>query len=137
MIKEGFYRLMIAYYNGWAEFESVYGDIDLVVRYLKRSLKYAEKLKRVALSEMDIHVAEANIRKMRLTLSLFEGKIPVSEFKKGMHELEKYPLAFIRGREDSGTPEEAIAATIHRIEYTYDRYDVKYPEFDTHRSGDR
>ncbi|RLG34782.1 hypothetical protein DRN98_02145, partial [Methanosarcinales archaeon] len=97
MIKEGFYRLMIAYYNGWAEFESIYGDIDLVVHYLKRGLKYAERLKRVASSERDIHVAEANIRKARLILSLFEEKISVSEFKKGMKELEKYPIAFKRG----------------------------------------
>ena len=137
MIREGFYRLMIAYYNGWAEFESTYGDIDLVVRYIKRALKYAEKLKNVASSDQDVQVAEANIRKNRLILSLFEGKISVSAFKGGMRKIEEYPLAFIRGREDIGSAKDAIEATIHRIEYTYDRYDIKYPNFDMHRSGDK
>ncbi|MHC1565690.1 MAG: hypothetical protein ACXQS6_05165, partial [Candidatus Syntropharchaeales archaeon] len=89
MIKEGFYRLMIAYYNGWAEFESIYGDIDIVVRYLKRGLKYAEKLKDVASDDRDVQVAEANIRKNRLILSLFEGKISVSAFKDGMRKIEE------------------------------------------------
>ncbi|HDM36097.1 MAG TPA: hypothetical protein ENG09_02415 [Candidatus Syntrophoarchaeum butanivorans] len=137
MIRQGFYRLMITYYNGWAEFESIYGDIDLVVRYLKRALKYAEKLKGVASTEYDKQVAEANIRKNRLILSLFEDKISLSEFKAGMMELERYPLAFARGREDIGTAKEAIEGTIHRIEYTYDRYDVRYPVYDMHRCGDR
>ncbi|MBI5252941.1 MAG: hypothetical protein HY930_00865 [Euryarchaeota archaeon] len=46
MLREAFYRKMIDAYDLHAQFETIYGDIELVVATLKKSLHYGEKLKK-------------------------------------------------------------------------------------------
>ena len=121
-----------------AQFETIYGDVDLVVSLLEKNLRYGEKLKKIADEEEDIEMANVTIRSSNAMLDAIRGKKGIEEFKKEMLELEKkYPGVFMRSRRDIGTPKEAVQAIIHRIEYMINRYEVKYPEYDQHRSNDR
>lgn len=128
---------MIDAYDLHAQFETIYGDIDLILGVLKKSLEYGEKLKKIARSSEDAAVAEAVIEMARLILDTLEGKKSVAEFKKEIREIEKrYPEYFQRGRRDIGTSKDNVNAIIHRVEYMINRYDVRYPNYDRHRCND-
>ncbi len=128
---------MIDAYDLHAQFETIYGDIDLILGVLKKSLEYGEKLKKIARSSEDAAVAEAAIKTARLILDTIEGKKSVAEFKKEIREIEKrYPEYFQRGRRDIGTSKDNVNAIIHRVEYMINRYDVRYPNYDRHRCND-
>jgi hypothetical protein len=115
----------------------IYGDLDLVVSVLKKSLSYGEKLKRIAKKKEDIDMAEATIQTAKAILAAVKGEKSIDDFKKEMWELEKlYPEVFQRGRRDIGTSEDNVKAIIHRVEYMINRYDVKYPSYDRHRCND-
>ncbi len=126
---------MIDTNNLRAQFETIYGDIELVVGLLKENRGYAEKLKKIAKVKGDIEMADATIKTSNAMLDAMNGK---KGFKSVMLSLaEEYPAFFERGRRDIGTSEDAVNAIIHRIEYMINRYDVKYPDFDQHRCNDR
>lgn len=121
-----------------AQFETIYGDVGLVVSLLEKNLRYGEKLKRIAKKKEDIEMADATIQTSNAILATIKGEKSIEEFKKEMLEIEKkYPGVFMRSRRDIGTPKEAVQAIIHRIEYMINRYEVKYPEYDQHRCNDR
>ena len=121
-----------------AQFETIYGDIDLVASLLEKNLRYGEKLKEIADEDEDIEMAEATIQTSNIILATMKGEKGIEDFKKEMMDIErKYPKVFMRSRRDIGTSEEAVRAIIHRIEYMINRYEVKYPEYDQHRSNDR
>jgi hypothetical protein len=137
MLREAFYRQMIDSNNLRAQFEMIYGDVDLVVKVLQNAIKYGEKLKAIAKSPEDIDMADAAIKTNNATLAAIKGEISIDDFKKRMWELEKrYPSYFQRGRRDIGTSKENVNAIIHRVEYMINRYDVKYPQYDRHRCND-
>ena len=138
MLKEAYYRKMIDANDIRAQFETIYVDIDLVASLLEENLRYGEKLKEIADKEGDIEMAEATIQTSNIILATMKGEKGIEDFKKEMIELEKtYSKVFMRSRRDIGTSEEAVRAIIHRIEYMINRYEVKYPEYDQHRSNDR
>ncbi|MHC1566856.1 MAG: hypothetical protein ACXQS7_01700 [Candidatus Syntropharchaeia archaeon] len=138
MIRQGIYKLLIDACHIRSQFESIYGDIDLVVSTIERGLRRAEKLKNIAKSRYDMNFAEAAIRTNKLLLETIRNEKSIDQFKEEIWEIEKeYPEFFKRGRIDIGTPEEAVRAIIHRTEYMVDRYDVRYPMYDMHRCGDR
>ncbi len=138
MLKQAFYRRMIDYYTFLAQVESIHGDIDLVASFIEKSLNYAKKLKESARDEYDEKIANAAIEMNELILAVMKREILVEDFKDKLWEVEKkYPEFFARGHRDIGTPEEAVRAIIHRIEYMVNRYDVKYPFYDMHRCNDR
>lgn len=121
-----------------AQFETIYGDVDLVAGLLEKNLRYGEKLKKIAKTEGDIEMADATIQTSNVILATMKGEKGIEEFKKEMLDIERrYPRVFLRSRRDIGTSEEAVRAIIHRIEYMVNRYEVKYPEYDQHRSNDR
>lgn len=129
---------MIDANNLRAQFETIHGDIELVVGLLKENLGYAEKLKKIARVKEDIEMADATTKTSNAMLDAMKGKNGIREFKSVMLSLaEEYPAFFERGRRDIGTSKEAVNAIIHRIEYMINRYDVKYPDFDQHRCNDR
>jgi|Deesub1362A_J573_1020465.scaffolds.fasta_scaffold00057_34 ribosome-binding protein aMBF1 (putative translation factor) len=137
MLKEAFYRRMIDANTLRAQFETIYGDVDLVVNVLQNCVKYGEKLKSIAKRKEDEDMANAAIESNTAMLSAIKGEISVAEFKKKMWELEeRYPEYFQRGRRDIGTSKDNVKAIIHRIEYMIDRYDVRYPSYDRHRCND-
>ncbi len=137
MIKEAYYRKMIDANDLRVQFEIIYGDIELVVGLLEKNLRYGEKLKKIAKEEDDTEMANATIQTSNAILDAMKGRKSIEEFKKEMLELEKkYPEVFRRGRRDTGTSKEAVHAIIYRVEYMINRYDVKYPEYDRHRSND-
>jgi len=128
---------MIDAYDIHAQFETIYGDINLVVGVLKKSLEYGEKLKKIAKSSEDVAMANAVIQTNSLLLATIEGKKSIAEFKKEILEIEKrYPEYFQKGRRDIGTSKDNVNAIIHRIEYMINRYDVRYPNYDRHRCND-
>lgn len=138
MLREAFYRRMIDLYNFLAQVESIHGDVDLFVRLVEKSIHYSEKLKKIAKSEYDKRMAEANTRMNRIIMSVLRREIEIEEFKEKLWELEKeYPEFFARGKRDIGVPEETVRAIIHKVEYMVNRYDVKYPFYDMHRCNDR
>ena len=138
MLKEAYYRKMIDANDIRAQFETIYGDIDLVASLLEKNLRYGEKLKEIADEDEDIEMAEATIQTSNIILATMKGEKGIEDFKKEMIDIErKYPKVFMRSRRDIGTSEEAVRAIIHRIEYMINRYEVKYPEYDQHRSNDR
>ncbi len=138
MIKKAYYRKMIDANDLRTQFEIIYGDIELVVGLLEKNLRYGEKLKKIAKEEDDTEMANATIQTSNAILDAMKGRKSIEEFKKEMLELEKkYPEVFRRGRRDIGTSKEAVHAIIYRVEYMINRYDVKYPEYDQHRSKDR
>ncbi len=138
MLREAFYRRMIDLYNFLAQVESIHGDVDLFVRLVEKSINYSEKLKKIAKSEYDKKMAEANTRMNRIIMSVLRREIEIEEFKEKLWELEKeYPEFFARGKRDIGVPEETVRAIIHKVEYMVNRYDVKYPFYDMHRCNDR
>jgi len=121
-----------------AQFETIYGDVDLVAGLLEKNLRYGEKLKKIAKTEGDIEMADATIQTSNVILATMKGEKGIEEFKKEMLDIERrYPKVFLRSRRDIGTSEEAVRAIIHRIEYMVNRYEVKYPEYDQHRCNDR
>lgn len=121
-----------------AQFETIYGDVDLVAGLLEENLRYGEKLKKIAKTEGDIEMADATIQTSNVILATMKGEKGIEEFKKEMLDIERrYPKVFLRSRRDIGTSEEAVRAIIHRIEYMVNRYEVKYPEHDQHRCNDR
>lgn len=137
MLREAFYRKMIDAYDLHAQFEMIYGDVELVVATLKKSLEYGEKLKKIAKSSEDAATADAVIQTNSLLLATIEGKKSIAEFKKEIREIErKYPPYFQRGRRDIGTSKDNVNAMIHRVEYMINRYDVRYPNYDRHRCND-
>ena len=120
------------------QFETVYGDMDLVHHTIKRSSKWASRLKAIATAEEDVRMADCTIATNDLFISTMEGRTSIKGFKERIWELEHtYPEVFKRGRIDSGTSEGAVQAIIFRVEYMINRYDVKYPSFDMHKSNDR
>lgn len=128
---------MIDAYDLHAQFETIYGDIELVVATLKKSLHYGEKLKKIAKSSADAAMADAVIQTNSLLLATIEGKKSLAEFKREIREIEKrYPEYFQRGRRDIGTSKDNVNAIIHRVEYMMNRYDVRYPSYDRHRCND-
>lgn len=138
MIKEAYYRKMIDANDLRTQFETVYGDVELVVGLLEKNLRYGEKLKKIAKGEYDTEMANATIQTSKAILDAIKGRKSIEEFKKEMLELEKkYSDVFRRGRGDIGTSKEAVHAIIYRVEYMINRYDVKYPEYDRHRCNDR
>lgn len=138
MLKEAYYRKMIDANDIRAQFETIYGDVDLVAGLLEKNLRYGEKLKKIAKTEGDIEMADATIQTSNVILATMKGEKGIEEFKKEMLDIERrYPRVFLRSRRDIGTSEEAVRAIIHRIEYMVNRYEVKYPEYDQHRSNDR
>lgn len=119
------------------KFETIYGDVELVVVTLKKSLYYAEKLKKIAKSSEDVAMAEAAVQTNSLLLATIEGKKSIAEFKKEIREIEEcYPEYFQRGRRDIGTSKDNVNAIIHRTEYMINRYDVRYPSYDRRRCDD-
>jgi ribosome-binding protein aMBF1 (putative translation factor) len=137
MLKEAFYRKMIDANELRAQFETIYGDVDLVVRVLENAIRYGEKLKAIATRKEDEDMAEATIRSNKAILAAVKGEMSIEDFKKEMWALEeRYPEVFQRGRRDIGTSKENVQAIIHRVEYMINRYDVKYPSYDRHRSND-
>ncbi len=71
-------------------------------------------------------------------LGAIKGEIDMREFKKRMLKLEeKFSDVFCRTRRDIGTSKEAADGIIYRMEYMINRYDVKYPDYDSHRCNDR
>lgn len=128
---------MIDVYDMHAQFETIYGDVELVVVTLKKSLYYAEKLKKIAKSSEDVAMAEAAVQTNSLLLATIEGKKSIAEFKKEIREIEEcYPEYFQRGRRDIGTSKDNVNAIIHRTEYMINRYDVRYPSYDRRRCDD-
>jgi hypothetical protein len=137
MLREAFYRKMIDAKTLTALFETIYGDVDLVVSMLNDAIKYGRKLKEISSKKEDEEVAEAAIRSSTAILKVLKGEINMEEFKKEMWALEdKYPSFFQRGRRDIGTSKENVQAIIHQVEYMLNRYDVKYPNYDRHRCND-
>ncbi|MEA1944458.1 MAG: hypothetical protein U9N07_03865 [Euryarchaeota archaeon] len=138
MLTEALYRKMIDACHTRIQFETVYGDMDLVANTIGRSSKWASRLKDIATAEEDIEMADCTLKTNDLFISTMEGRTSMKEFKDRIWELEqRYPEVFKRGRIDSGTPEGAVEAIIFRVEYMINRYDVRYPSFDMHKSNDR
>ena len=81
MLREAFYRRMIDLYNFLAQVESIHGDVDLFVRLVEKSINYSEKLKKIAKSEYDKKMAEANTRMNRIIMSVLRREIEIEEFK--------------------------------------------------------
>ena len=138
MLTEGLYRKMIDACHTRIQFETVYGDMDLVYHTIERSSKWASRLKAIAEAEEDVDMADCTLATNDLFLSTMRGETSIPQFKDKIWELERrYPEVFKRGRIDSGTPEGAVEAIIFRVEYMINRYDVRYPSFDMHKSNDR
>ncbi len=138
MLREALYRKMIDACHTRIQFETVYGDMELVYQTIERSSKWASRLKEIATSEEDVDMSDCTLATNELFLSTMHGETSISQFKDRIWELERrYPEVFKRGRIDSGTPEGAVKAIIFRVEYMINRYDVRYPSFDMHKSNDR
>jgi hypothetical protein len=138
MLTEALYRKMIDACHTRIQFETVYGDMELVYHTIERSTKWASRLKVIAKEEEDVDMADCTLATNDLFLTTMRGETSIKEFKDRIWELERrYPEVFKRGRIDSGTPEGAVEAIIFRVEYMINRYDVRYPSFDMHKSNDR
>lgn len=138
MLTGALYRKMVDACHTRSQFEMIYGDMDLVTSTVNRGSKWAERLKDIATAQEDIDMAECTLATNQLYLSTMRGETSIPEFKERIWELEqRYPEVFKRGRIDIGTPEDAVRAIIFRVEYMINRYDVKYPSYDMHKSDDR
>jgi hypothetical protein len=138
MLSQAYYRFLIDLYNTRYNFEMIHGEMDVVVCHLNNGLRIAESLSAIAKSQWDRDVAECTIKTNRLILDTLKGKTGIGDFKRQIQALEKqYPEVFKRGRRDIGTSEEAVRGIMLRLEYAADRYDVRYPYYNSQRSGDR
>jgi len=138
MLTEALHRKMICACRTRIQFETVYSDMNLVYQTIERSSEWASRLKAIAKEEEDVDMVDCTLSTNNLALSTMRGETSISQFKERIWELErKHPEVFKRGRIDSGTPEGAIGSIVFRVVYRINRYDVRYPRFDMHKSNDR
>jgi len=118
-------RLYISIYNT----DLIYGEINGAYKAMKRLYNISEK-GRSSIYEGLKKFAEIN-------LNALEGKISISQAKKELEELSKsHPEIFLIDREGTGSVEKSLKGYMHRLEYSINRYDIKYPYFNMQRCDD-
>jgi len=105
----------------------IYGDIKSAHRALEKILKISEKS-----NELEGFGEFAKIH-----IDALDGKITVNEAKRRLKELsKKHPEVFLLDRENTGSVEKSLNGYMYRLEYSINRYDVRYPYFNMQRCDD-
>ncbi|NIA09713.1 MAG: hypothetical protein GWP10_08285, partial [Nitrospiraceae bacterium] len=74
MLREALYRKMIDACHTRIQFETVYGDMELVYQTIERSSKWASRLKEIATSEEDVDMSDCTLATNELFLSTMHGE---------------------------------------------------------------
>ncbi|HEU12832.1 MAG TPA: hypothetical protein ENO35_01940 [Euryarchaeota archaeon] len=104
----------------------IYGEVDEAYRSLmKLSLLRGNRLREGISKLAQIHI------------DALEHKITLKQAKEKILSLSgEYPEVFMLDREFTGDATRSAYGYIHRLEYSVNRYDIKYPYYNMQRCDD-
>ncbi|MDP8011949.1 MAG: hypothetical protein ACP5F1_00960 [Thermoplasmata archaeon] len=118
-------RLYLSIYNT----DLIYGEIKGAYNAMVKIKKISEKKNSKIYNGLK-KFAEINIQAL-------EGKITISQAKKELENLSvEFPEVFLLDRLGTGSVQRSLNGYIHRLEYSINRYDIKYPYFNMQRCDD-
>ncbi|MGC8663549.1 MAG: hypothetical protein ACP5SF_03270 [Thermoplasmata archaeon] len=118
-------RMYLSVYNT----DLIYGEIEGAYRSMLKIKNLAEKKKS--------KIYEGLGKFASINLNALSGKITISQAKKELENLAiSYPEVFLIDRNGIGTVEKSLNGYLQRLEYSINRYDVKYPYYNMQRCDD-